>query len=218
MINLFYIILFIFFVSCQSNQTEKNILDYIILKNNVKVFQSTIDSSALYSITITQNTVQINDTTYELEFIWTRFDSLPFNKSIERCSPSSVELIEASYYALDSSKRPVEIRPEIIEKKRFTLQGPNILDMRAKFKNDSNLTMLIHMELFYKFFKIDSLGLNGKDCMELKTKNKLTMDYSDNRRDTILFSENRGIYEKGNGVIYFESNNNGRNIAYKLKR
>jgi hypothetical protein len=218
------LIALLFLVSCQSNRSEKRIIDYIKLDNNTenayREYEYKTDTTVA-SVFIKQKVKQINDTLWEFEFNWMRSDSIPINKSIERYSiNNSFQLIAQSYYYSRNSKNePVELKSEIVNQKSFTKNSPQAsFDLKFLFPEDKNKTIKMHSDIEYKFQSIDSLGAQGTDCMVLFTKARTTLDYSDARKDTTLFTEGISVSAKGEGLIMFWQTTNGKKVFYRLKK
>jgi hypothetical protein len=216
--KLFFMELTIFF-SCQSGEGIKNpIWDYIKSPSDNRVFQLTTDSSfATRLFFIKQNSKLVNDTTWEFEFYWTRYDSLPIQKSIERYSTNTLELLEQSFFEPNSLIGASEVKAEITGKKYFSLvDSNNIYDFQYKFKTDPYLIMKIHTQFSHKFEQINTLGNDNLDCLVIISKDQITLEYSDKRKDTTMFENSRRVYAKGKGLIFFEQSAGRRKLAYKL--
>jgi len=217
------LIALLFLVSCQSNRSEKRIIDYIKWDNNTenayREYEYKTDTTVA-SVFIKQKSKQINDTLWEFEFNWMRSDSIPINKSIERYSiNNSFQLIAQSYYSRNSRNELVELKSELVNQKLVTKNSHQAsFDLRFTFSDDKNKTMKMHSDIEYKFQTIDSLGPQGADCMVLYTKARTTLDYSDARKDTTLYTEGTSVSAKGEGLIMFWQTTNGKKVFYRLKK
>lgn len=216
--TLYFIGLFII-SSCQYDKTDKKpIWSYIKSNSDTKTFELTTDSSFAASIFVRQKAKQLNDTTWEFEFYWTRSDSIPINKSVERYSLNALELLEQCFYESDSVNQAIEVKAEIIGKKYFSLSDSIIsCDFKYKFQTDPYLTMKIRTQFHHSFQLLDLLGEDNLDCLVITSKDQIILDYSDNRKDTTMFSNSRRIYTKGKGLIFFEQVGESQKFSYQLK-
>jgi hypothetical protein len=211
------IISFVFILSCHS-PNEKLIYDYINFNNGTKEFRLTSDTNVRFFVR--QNSKQINDTIWEFEFYWTRSDSLPFNKSIERYTPNGVELLEHSFYGYDSiTKKVVEINANITGKKKFSFSDPdNVFEF--EYKPEFTRTGIIKINATYNFdfVKIDSFENDGADFLVLNLKSKINMEHFEHQSDTTFYTKGLAVYKKNKGLIYYQkSGRNGKLLAFKLK-
>ncbi len=210
-------IVFLLF-SCQSTGIDKfSVIDYLVMHNESREFQS-VNNSSMLDLTINQIAEQINDTLWEFEFNWVRSDLFPINKSIEKYSSNNYyEIVAQSYYELNADKKPLEIHAEIIGGRTFNLSSKNcIYDIRYNFQTDKYLTMIIHSENTINLEKIDTLSKNSV-FLVFSSKDRILLDYSDNRNDSTFFIENKRVYEKGNGLILFIQKNGSDTIIYRMK-
>jgi hypothetical protein len=169
---------------------------------------------------IKQNLRLVNDTTSEFEYYWTRSDSLPIQKSVERYSTNTLELLEQSLYEPNSLNGALEVKAEIISNKKISLVNSNniyIYDLLYKFQTDPYVIMKIHTQFSHKFEHIDILGKDNEDCFVLISMDRITLEYTDKRKDTTMFANSQRIYAKGKGLIFFEQGTEGMKYSYKLK-
>ncbi|MFK5878757.1 MAG: hypothetical protein QM478_04585 [Flavobacteriaceae bacterium] len=219
----YYLILLVTTISCISNRNDQNtFIDYVKAPINdfsiireYKLENNTLDASVFSQ----QYLKKINDTTYELKYIWKRSDLILINKGVEKYYSNNYgEIISQSFFEIDSMNKVSEVNAEFLSQTTFGLSNhTNEIDMQYKFKNDSNLTMLIHSEVNFKISEADTLGILNKKCLVVKSEDTITLKYSDEREDIITISKGIRYYEKGKGLIFFAQNDGNSNMFYRLK-
>lgn len=211
----------LFLENCQSpisNLHNINFIDYLDLQNNSKKFEELRDSE-IQELIMNQIVHQINDTLWEFEFKWLRIDSLPISKSVERYSNKDYyKMVSHSYYELDSNGKPLEVHAQNFGENTFKLNDePVIYDLKYKFQTDPYLTMVIHSENEINHEKIDSLSKHTI-FLTNTSKDQFLLDYSDKRKDSTFFVENKRVYEKGKGLILLIQKHENATYIYRLKK
>ncbi len=185
---------------------------------NYREFQSYRDSS-LTKIFISQRWEQVNDSTWQFEYAWKNIDSLPINRSIERYTKNKVELVAQYIYEMDSANNPHEVSFNVENNKPCFISSEGCsFDAKAKFVIDSNFTMLVHTDIKYNFKLIETYPESERDCLVVTSSDRITFDFSDSRRDTVINSIGTRIYSKGLGLVYFSDNDGGNIYEFQLKR
>ncbi|NQX97407.1 MAG: hypothetical protein HRT73_05945 [Flavobacteriales bacterium] len=197
------------------------ILDYIKWNTETNVvyreYQSRTDTT-IEKVFISQFVKEIDDSTWDVQFSWIRDDSLPINRGIERYrSDNTVEIIEQSYFELDSLNNPIEVKAQIMGNNIFTLNKPDAsVKLLYQFASDTSLTMLLSFLNNYTIGEFDSLDVKCQDCLILQATNKTELKYSDERQNTINHSESLGVFHKGKGLILFISKDKSDCKVYRL--
>ena len=220
---LFYLCILGLFVNCNADKNaETGIIEYMKWDNtanyNYREFRSYSDSMVT-RIFISQRWEQVDDSTWQFEYAWKNIDSLPINRSIERYTKNKVELVAQYIYEMDAEGKPHEVSFNVEDNKPCYINSEGCsFDAMAIFLIDTNFTMSVHTDMKYDFKMIDSLPEAERDCLIVSSSDKITFDFSDHRRDTIITSVGTRIYSKGLGLIYFSDNDHGKITEYKLKK
>ncbi len=211
------------FIHCNPEKnSDSGIIDYLkwddVDNSNYREFRSYSDSTVT-KIFISQQWEQIDDSTWQFEYAWKNIDSLPINRSIERYTKNKVELVAQYIYERDAAGNAHEVSFNLEGNKSCSLHSDGCsFDAKAIFLIDTNFIMSVHTDMKYDFKMIDSLPAEERDCMIVNSTDKITFDFSDNRRDTVITSIGTRIYSKGLGLIYFSDNDHGNITEFKLKR
>ena len=220
--NLLYLYILVLFVHCKPEKnTETGIIEYLKWDNdtnyNYREFQSVSDST-LTKIFIAQRWENIDDSTWQFEYTWRNIDSMPINKSIERYTPNRVELIAQYIYELGENNKIQEVAFDIGKNNSCVLNsGGCSFDASAKFVIDSTFQMQVHTDMIYTFKQIDSLPENKRDCLVVTSDDRISFNFSDSRRDTVITTKGIRIYSKGVGLIFFSDFDGTNKVTYTLK-
>jgi hypothetical protein len=222
--TIYHILIIAILISCHSNKSDENsILDYILLKNRqdttYREFQFKKDST-ISRIFIRQKAHKINDTIWQLEYNWRRSDSIPINKSIERYASNYIQFVSQSFYesSVDSESKVSEVKAEILGKNSFLLNElPGSIDLKYKFQSDPYLIAKVHSDFFHEFKSIDSLDYIGSDWLIVTSKDKMSLEYSDSRKDTTFISTFIRVYAKDRGLMFFMEQHANEKYLYRLK-
>jgi hypothetical protein len=208
-------------LSCQTkDENHPSIIDYIKYPDSehIREFQSKTDSSIL-KVFVQQDIIKLNDSILELNYIWKRSDSLLINNSHEKYYVNnSIEFISQSFYEIDSLNIPLEVKGAFLSEKKFSLDQSNpSIEVQYKFQTDSSLTMNLLTKFEYKFQKIDTLNLINTNCLIISTKDKITLNYTDERNDTTMLSSSIRVYGKEKGLILFKQETKDSKVTYRIK-
>ena len=220
---IFYIFILGVFCHCKPEKNnETGIIEYLKWDNdtnyNYREFQSYTDST-LTKIFISQQWKQVDDSTWQFEYAWKNVDSLPINRSIERYTKNKVELVAQYIYEMDSAKNAHEVSFNVENNNPCFINSQGCsFDGKAKFVIDSSFTMTVHTDIKYDFRMIETFPESERDCLVVTSSDRISFDFTDSRRDTVINSIGTRIYSKGLGLVYFSDNDGENNYEFKLKK
>lgn len=214
------IIPIILFASCAQKQADWQITDFIqqpVRENVYRTFHYSSDTTKTI-VYLKQDETRINDSIWEFTTVWLNVDSLPINSGVERYTRSNrVQLIKQSYFEQIGPDRVVEIKgeidgqqylPIINEPQTFIIHFNSLVDTLVKL----TISATVHAQLIESS---DEIITTGK-LLEVQSQETTAIDFLDNRRDTVLYSKSKKIYEQGKGLVYFEVIGGQEKAIYKV--
>lgn len=208
------------FCACTSKKPDWQISDFIHQspqENVYKTFQYSSDTTTTI-VYLKQDEIKINDSIYEFATLWLNRDSLPINSGVERyTSTNRIQLVKQSYFEQIGPDRVVEIKGEIDgeqylpitrEPQTFIIHFNSLVDTLVRL----NITATVHAQFKESSEEIITTG----KILEVQSQEITAIDFLDNRRDTVIRSTSKKIYELGKGLIYFEVVGSQEKAIYTL--
>ncbi len=216
----YFLLVLLLITAGSCNTIDKSfyeLIDFMKLETNENLpreYICNVTDSTLKKIFISEISRQVNDNCWEFEYLFRRKDSIPIQKSIERYySNNEFELLQASVFELDSNNKPIEIKGEILNGKRMSLNEKNS-HFNIAFIFSSGQRIQYSCDLSHQIYFKDSLNSN---ILILSSKNKILLSNIPSRNDTVLFTTSTRIFEKGKGLIQFSESSGTKAEFYNLK-
>ena len=194
-----------------SKEPKKDVLllDYItagIPASGYRTYIHNSDTSQIKAL-LKQSSKVINDSTIEITTFWMNTDSIPMNLAVERWfSNNKLQLLKQSIYEPIGPEKVLELKGNFDTTKIISLLD-NSTNMSFAFRGIVDTAYLLTINAT-SFARLDSIkNLDGILVPGLRISNNETMslNFIDNRKDTVIKSTSTRYYTLEQGLIYMET-------------
>lgn len=194
-----------------SKDPKKDVLitDYLtagIPASGYRTYIHNSDTTQIKTL-LKQSSKVINDTTIEITTFWMNIDSIPINLAVERWYRNNkLQLLKQSIYEPIGPEKVLELKGNFDTTKVISLLN-NTTDMSFSFRGivDTAYYLAINATTNAKLDSIKNLDGILVPGLRISNNETMTLNFIDNRKDTVITSTTTRYYTLDQGLIYMET-------------
>lgn len=205
-----------------SKEAKKDVLlmDYIkagIPASAYRTYVHNTDTSQI-KVLLKQSSKVINDTTIEITTFWMNTDSIPINLAVERWfTNNTLQLLKQSIYEPIGPEKVLELKGNFDTTKIISLLNNNT-NMSFSFRGivDTAYFLTINATSVAKLDSIKNLDGILVSGLSISNNETMSLNFIDNRKDTVIKSTTTRYYTLEQGLIYMETISNPDTLRFYL--